>query len=70
MWELKVQEIGGEWRGKHTQPRGVPSHKPGHYIVVHKVDLRQSEGVVEAHEDGRLDCDVDEVEPCIAQEVG
>ncbi len=40
------------------------------YVVVHKLDLWQREGVVEAHEDGRLHKDVDEVHDLVPEEEG
>ncbi len=43
---------------------------PRTYVVVHKLDLWQREGVVEAHEDGRLHKDVDEVHDLVPEEEG
>ena len=40
------------------------------YIVVHKLDLRQRQGVVEAHEDGRLHEDVNQVHNLVPEEEG
>ena len=39
-------------------------------VVVHKSDLRQRQGVVEAHEDGRLHEDVNQVHNLVPEEKG
>ena len=40
------------------------------YVVVQELDLRQREGVVEAHEDSRLHKDVDEMHDLMTKEEG
>jgi hypothetical protein len=38
------------------------------YVVVHKLDLWQGEGVVEGHEDGWLHQDINHVHGCMPKE--
>ena len=45
--------------------RGTPT-----YVIVHKFDLWQRQGVVQAHEDGRLHEDVDQVHDLVPKEEG